>query len=1013
MAQTIVFDPANQILEIAGKRAQVSPKAFAVLTYLHQHHQQLVTKEDLLTAVWPKVFVTDAVLKVAVGELRKVLNDHPKQPQFIETVHRRGYRFIGELQTAQAAQTTLENSVPAPVISTQATTLIARDDALQTISEHWALAQSGQKQLLFISAEAGVGKTALVQAWLKQQFFEADNPSPCLLANAVCFDQHGSGEPYWPVLSALGTLLQSAQADAVKQCLRRYAPSWLLQIPSLIPEQDQAQLKQELFGVTSQRMLREFVDFVDALSLSTPLLLCIEDLHWCDAASLDLIMALAQRQSSARFMLLGSFRSSALQQDESALKVVYSQLTLHQQCQTLPLTNLDEAGVAQWMARALPETLRSEVYTQLFYRYTEGNPLLLTAVSDHLQQMGLMDEQAAAITPEQIEQGISGGLKQLLSLKTAKLSKQDRQVLEAASVSSAAFATESLAAVMQQDVLEIEEVCEDQLLHEQWLAPEGSQSWPDGSISESYRFWHQLYRQYFYENLSAARCRHYHLRFAERLLSGYLGKVSELASQLAYHFEAGGDLPRALAFSKEASQHAAQCFAYREAIAHISNVIALSERLEQPELQLASRKRRCTYLLASGQLGETVKEYKSLIEASQALADSKAEIDATLGMADALFWIDRQACLDAGKRAVALAEASDDEASKIHTKGKLAHFSSVVEGYQPAYAADYEAAFKLAEDSGDVALQCVHYPRHLYYLIIRSRYQQANDLAARAMQLALDNGDAVSYLSCEFFHAWALFYQGQWGEMLEVIEAALALATKNEHRPWVAHFTIQKAWLLLQAGDFEGAKALCQPVYDQAKLMPTGSLYFFSVIILLQLEVALGGEVSEEVGDLVGEEVSDQVGEDVDKAQAYVTEITQRLNAEPNAIDWVLRFPLQQGLAAFYLAREQWSDAASAAIELKTQADSSGELTYSVMADYFLAQSRIGQGNHDEAQTVLEGAVEVLQKEDLPVISWRTYALKQDQKRCDAVIQARLKALESAPDLQRCFQRLYTKSSSS
>jgi predicted ATPase/DNA-binding winged helix-turn-helix (wHTH) protein len=1019
VTKTVMFDPSNQLLVIEGERAQISPKAFAVLTYLYEHYQQLVTKEALLNAVWPKVFVTDAVLKVAVGELRKVLDDHPKQPTYIETVHRRGYRFIGELTLASQAPA-VSPSVTAPVISTKTTLLIGRDAALQQLSEAWASAQSGNKQLSFVSAEAGVGKTALVQGWLGQQFLDADNPTPCLLANAACFDQHGSGEPYLPVLNALSSLLKAPQSDAVKQCLRQFAPSWYIQIPSLLTEAEQATLKQELFGVTTQRMLREFVDFIEALSQQMPLLLCIEDLHWCDAASLQLIMALAQRQSAGRYMLLGSFRSSVLQQDSSPLKGIYSQLMLQQQCQTLSLTNLDNEGIAKWLARSLPDALQTDAITDLFCRYTEGNPLLLNAALEHLQLSGLIPVQPdveadySSITPAQIEQGISGGLKHLLSLKTANLDKDDRQVLEAASVSAAEFATESLAAVLQRDVLEIEEACEDHLLHEQWLSPVGSQSWPDGSISESYRFWHQLYRQYFYETLSAARCRHYHLRFAERLLSGYQGKVSELASQLAYHFDAGGDFPRALAFSQEASDHAAQCFAYREAITHISKVIELSQKLDDSEAQLAARKQRCAYLLASGQLGETITEYQALIQTSQTLANPAVEIDATLGLADALFWVDRQACLQAGKQAVALSESHGDANAQIHTKGKLAHFSSVVEAYQPAYAKDYEAAFQLAQSSNDAALQCVHYPRHLYYLIIRSQYQEASVLATSAMQVALDNGDAVSYLSCQFFHAWALFYQGKWGEALGIIDASLALAAKNEHGPWVAHFTLQKAWLLLQAADYKGAKQLCLPIYEHAKLMPPSSLYFFSVIILLQIEVMSqsGSQASNasrqrdqiDAGTSNQDVEADAASEAASEAGKYVAELTERLANEPNAIDWVLRFPLHQGLAEYYLQHGQWDEATAAATTLKAQAESSGEQTYAVMGEYFLARIVLEQNGSDQ-QGHIANALATLQTSELPVISWRIHALNEDWQQSAKIIRQLLSGLASAPELQTCFEQ--------
>lgn len=91
------FDPVNQAIRSGGRRIQLTPKAFAVLDYLRQRPERLVTKDELLAAIWPKVYVVDGVLKVAVREIRKILQDDPQTPRFIETVHRRGYRFIGKL----------------------------------------------------------------------------------------------------------------------------------------------------------------------------------------------------------------------------------------------------------------------------------------------------------------------------------------------------------------------------------------------------------------------------------------------------------------------------------------------------------------------------------------------------------------------------------------------------------------------------------------------------------------------------------------------------------------------------------------------------------------------------------------------------------------------------------------------------------------------------------------------------------------------------------------------------
>ena len=79
----------------------VTPKAFAVLQYLAERPGQLVSKSDLLDAVWPKVFVGDAVLKTTIRDIRRALGDDSHTPRFIETAHRRGYRFIAPVVTEQ------------------------------------------------------------------------------------------------------------------------------------------------------------------------------------------------------------------------------------------------------------------------------------------------------------------------------------------------------------------------------------------------------------------------------------------------------------------------------------------------------------------------------------------------------------------------------------------------------------------------------------------------------------------------------------------------------------------------------------------------------------------------------------------------------------------------------------------------------------------------------------------------------------------------------------------------
>ncbi len=94
------FDICNQCLLRNSREVHLRPKTFGVLRYLVEHAGQLVTKEQLLDAVWPQCHVTDIVLAVSIWELRKIFGDDPKIPRFIRTVHRRGYRFIGRISLA-------------------------------------------------------------------------------------------------------------------------------------------------------------------------------------------------------------------------------------------------------------------------------------------------------------------------------------------------------------------------------------------------------------------------------------------------------------------------------------------------------------------------------------------------------------------------------------------------------------------------------------------------------------------------------------------------------------------------------------------------------------------------------------------------------------------------------------------------------------------------------------------------------------------------------------------------
>src|SRR5215213_1950755 len=196
------FDETSDCLWRGSQAIPLRPKAFAVLKYLISHKGVLVTKQQLLNDVWPGTYVSEAVLKDCIRQLRHALNDDAKTPQFIETSHRRGYRFIASLTEAKPSPVPTETvTAPAVIEYTESPSkLLGRDAALAQLKQWLETALTGNSQTVFVTGEAGIGKTTLVEAFLEQL-----GPKVCIL-RGQCLEQYGSSEAYLPILDALSRL---------------------------------------------------------------------------------------------------------------------------------------------------------------------------------------------------------------------------------------------------------------------------------------------------------------------------------------------------------------------------------------------------------------------------------------------------------------------------------------------------------------------------------------------------------------------------------------------------------------------------------------------------------------------------------------------------------------------------------------------------------------------------------------------------------------------------------------
>ncbi len=577
------LDPDRQQLWQGETLVALRPKLFAVLSCLLEHAGRLVTREELRAAVWPRTVVSESVVRGTIRDLRDVLGDDASAPRLIETVPHRGYRFIAPVTTTSAAQPQAPDAQALPS-HPHDRSVVGRAAELAQLQQWLKGANGGTRQVVFITGEPGIGKTALTDAFLNA----VAQMGGISVARGQCVEHYGSGEAYLPVLEALGQLCRGADGGRILATLNRYAPTWLAQMPGLLGDAELEAIQRKVQGATRERMLRELAEALEAVTAHATVVLAIEDLHWSDFSTLDLVAALARRRTPARLMVLGTYRPADVIASGHPLKDAMHELRVHQRCEELALRFLTGVDVNAYLATRFPQRELSPDLAAMIHRSTEGNPLFMVNVLDYwISQRVLIDsdgrwqlaaglEEAGAVVPE--------SLRDMIEMQLARLPIAERRVIEAASVAGAEFSTAMIAAALEDHAEHAEEVCEALAKRDQFLAAKEPERLADGALTGRYAFRHALYQQVSYEHIAPARRARLHRSIGEWEERALGARVSDVAAELAMHFERGHDAERALRYLGQAGDLSLRRSAHPEAINLLRRGLALLQTMpETPE----------------------------------------------------------------------------------------------------------------------------------------------------------------------------------------------------------------------------------------------------------------------------------------------------------------------------------------------------------------------------------------------------------------------------------------------
>jgi len=501
------------------------------------------------------------------------------------------------------------------------TALVGRDEELAQLMGYLEDACQGSGRLVIVDGEVGIGKTRLVQ-----ELMDSAGPEVQFLIGR-CYESEVM-LPYQPLVEAIRNYLPVLDLDALQ-----ISKVWLGEMSKLVPELgeivptlptsiplDVAQERSRLFeGVTQ---------FIIALSRQQPLVLFIDDLHWADRPTLQLLRYLTRNIARERVLLIGACRSEEIDEPLTSMMRGLDRVGLLSRITLRRLTPDEVTLLIRGMARM---TKGGERFSQRIYQETEGNPFFIIEVIRSLFEEGILhwDEHGWSTDLKDFitnyaQIPIPASVRNVIQARLDRLDEISRQVLGVAAVFRFPF---YFSTIMRASGREEDEVLDafDKLLRAHLIKEVGMDV--RGSI---YDFNHDKIREVTYQSMSGARRQWLHRRVGEALEGEYADRLEEVVGRLADHFWEGGNREKALTYSIKAGERARKLYANEEAIAYYQRALELAK--DEGELSTIYEGLGDVYSLV-GRYDDAVGSYHSALDIGGQKLDRKraAEINRKIG----------------------------------------------------------------------------------------------------------------------------------------------------------------------------------------------------------------------------------------------------------------------------------------------------------------------------------------------------------------------------------------------
>ncbi len=836
--------------------------------------------------------------------------------------------------------------------------LFGREAQISKLEESLRQAAAGSGKVIFVTGEPGIGKTALVDAFLAHA--ARDFPG-LLVSRGRCVEQYGPGEAYLPFLNALGALLSQPGRERVAVVLRSFAPTWSLQFPAASGSSGTLeQLQRETIGASKERMLREMGDALEALASASPVVVLLEDLHWADPSSVDLLRHLCQRIGRLRLLVVGTYRAAEVESSKHPLKGYKLEMLAHNLFEEIALSLLKEEHVAGYLnARFAPNDFPVEL-AALVQRKTEGHPLFITGLVQFLSERGdihRVDSHWSLARPlSEMDLAVPESVRSMILKKMEALTDDDRRALQFASIEGEEFTSTVLAEILGVDEVALEERLDRLDRIHRWVQSHGEEELPDGSLATRYRFCHALYQNVLYGELVSKRRIALHRQLGERLAEHYRGQTARIAAQLAVHFEHGRDFARAVTCLLEAGDNATHVYANSEAVAHYSHALNLVEKLPQGDqlqryLTLFQKRGAVNFALSS--FDASAADYRQMLERAREAESPSLECEALIALSNTLFWSHKMDEMPLrAEEALRAADRAGNAALRIKTSGLIA-LKHLCYGELSEASAEMEENIRSARsiDHKPGLLGSLTWRGALHFF--QSEYERGESLLKESHELASELRDGFSLLVSLFFLGLLRGNLGRMAEALATLNAATAMAGRNGDHFWFPRLPNCIGWIHRELGDFSGAFRHDQHGVEVAR---EHHVLEAEANSLINIGIDFTRERASEKSIAAFEQV-----EDIFHRDAWFR--------------WRYNIRHQAARSEHWLSQGDLKQASEYTSRLFDMASQFKARKYITVAHRLRAEIAISRGAAVEAETELRSALELLRSYPVPVIEWKILAV--------------------------------------